>query len=315
MAVAEEVDRTTFLGGSDISALYGLNPYMNIVDLWQYKTKQKVPPPDTVLQYRRKQRGRKLEPFVVDMGVDKLREQGHDVKIVCANQRYADPRHSFFSCEIDFELMLDGEHVNGDCKTVGYQHAGTGWGVEGTDEIPAGHAAQFYWGQGITKRGKTVVFALRGLDDVKIYMLEAHQPTIEAVRRDALTFWKDNVVGGATPVIKTYEEALAAWAYDDSQDIAASEGVLEAVTALRTARLAKKVAEANEEAAQLTIATYMGTRSKLMTPAGLVLSWKTQEARRIDVERLRTEEPAIAAKFTKASISRVMRLHKTKEQS
>ncbi|MEI7752669.1 MAG: hypothetical protein WCJ71_11360 [Candidatus Omnitrophota bacterium] len=76
-------------------------------------------------------RGHRWEEIVVEMLVDELEEQGHDVKILARNQRYADPDYPFLRAEIDVELLIDGEEVNGEAKTVS-PFAAKAWGEVGT---------------------------------------------------------------------------------------------------------------------------------------------------------------------------------------
>jgi predicted phage-related endonuclease len=127
-------DRQSFLGGTDAPAVLGVSQWMTPVDLWRLKTGRAKQEPNEQRD-RRLARGKKLEPFICDMVVEKLRDEGHDVQVLARNERYTDPEHAFLSCEIDMELLVDGEHCNTDAKSVGGQ-ARHKWGQEGTDEIP-----------------------------------------------------------------------------------------------------------------------------------------------------------------------------------
>ena len=312
MDAVEVIDRSKFMGGSDIPVLFGLSKRKSRTQLWLEKTGRGVLETYTPQELRAFARGKKLEPYVLEMVVDKLEEQGHKVEVLATNQRYRDPVIPHFSCEVDYELLLDGEHVNGDTKTLGFRRAGAGWGTEGTDEIPAAHAGQFYWGQGITGRRRTIVSALIGLDDVRIYELPIHVPTVMAVRDVANAFWKANVVGDMPPLPLSYEDASAIFRQDSGEEFEANEQMHAAVERLRAVKAGMKELEAEEELISLAIAQYLGAKSLLMWQGQKIASWKTQDARRIDINRLRDKRPDVAQEFTVESTQRVLRLHKPK---
>src|SRR3546814_293122 len=126
------LERRAYIGGSDMAAIYGASPFTTAVELWLQKTGQRRPPKRSKAEQRILDSGKRLEPIIVDMTVQKLRDEGHDVELIATNKRYYDAEYPFLSCEIDFELMLDGEHINGDAKTVrGF--AKSQWGEEETD--------------------------------------------------------------------------------------------------------------------------------------------------------------------------------------
>ena len=84
-ARTKEPDRRTFLGGTDAPAVLGVSPWMTAVDLWRLKTGRVKPEPDPERD-RRLERGKRLEPFICEMVVDKLRDQGHEVKVLARNE-------------------------------------------------------------------------------------------------------------------------------------------------------------------------------------------------------------------------------------
>lgn len=101
-------DRSQFLGGSDAAAVMGLSPYATPVELWQEKTGRTRKDPEDPIRQRILARGQRLEPFIREMTIEKLRDMGLSVELLAVNQRYVDPEHAFLSCEIDFELELTG---------------------------------------------------------------------------------------------------------------------------------------------------------------------------------------------------------------
>ena len=191
-------DRNKYLGGSDVAAVMGLSPWATPLELWRQKTGREPRQEPTAAKQRIFNRGKKLEPYVVEMVVDKLVEQGHEVELLCVNNRYRDREHPFMAAEIDFELLLDGEHVNGDVKTV-HGFAKKKWGVEDSEDVPIEYAAQFMHGLGVTGRERCLVAALIGLDDVAIYWVNRDEETLQAMRAKAVMFWNDHVLADVPP--------------------------------------------------------------------------------------------------------------------
>lgn len=155
-------DRSKFIGGSDTAAILGVSPWKSAFQLYQEKTgeyQEEITPAKQKIFNR----GKRWEPIVIEMLVDELEDRGHDVKIITRNQRYIDPDYGFLAAEIDLELLLDGQHINGEMKTV-HPFAAKDWGEQDTDEIPIYYTSQVSHGQMVTGRNRTIVAALIGAD-------------------------------------------------------------------------------------------------------------------------------------------------------
>jgi len=183
-------DRTKFIGGSDISAILGISPWKSAVDLWLDKT---TPPRDDSSSAP-KRRGQRLEPYIRDMIASE-----HGLTITAANQRYVDPEVPYFACEIDAECVQAVAHPieNIEIKTV-HPFKARDWGEVDTDALPIHYVAQAQWGLGVTGRSVCRVFALIG-DDLRPYVVERDDETIEALRTKADEFWQRYVLPKLRP--------------------------------------------------------------------------------------------------------------------
>ena len=203
-----EIDRSTFIGGSDVAAVLGISPWKKPYDVWLEKTCRLPRAEITPAQRRRFDRGHRLEPVVLDMLLDRLVDDGHDVELLCRNTHYADREYPFMGCEIDFEIRLDGEHVNGDCKTV-HPMAAQKWGEEFSGDVPLEYAAQFMHGLGITGRNRCIVATLIGMDDLMIFFVERDEQTITAMRARISQFWRDCILADVMPDPVDYADCYA----------------------------------------------------------------------------------------------------------
>lgn len=319
-------DRSKFVGGSDAAAILGVSPYKTPVELWLEKTGKA---PNEVIDAARQRmfdRGHKLEPFIRDMVVDKLRDLGMTVELIACNARYIDPDHPFMSCEIDFELRLtgemeiggevvvfDGEHVNADAKSVtGF--ARKKWGEENTEDVPIEYAAQFMHGLMVTpgQRRFCLVAALRSFDDVDIYWTRRDDETIAAMREKEVFFWNDCVLAGVAPDTFTFDDVKLLFPGDNGLSIDATAEVAIKVKELAGVKAQIKDLEEAEEILKHEIANFINPFAILKFDGKEIASWKGQSTARFDVTAFKEAEPELAAKYTKTTTTRVLRLKKGK---
>jgi putative phage-type endonuclease len=305
-------DRSKFLGGSDAAAVMGLSPWATPVELWQQKTgRVEREAPDAARQ-KIFDRGHKLEPFIIDMVIDKLRERGHEVELLATNQRYVDPEHAFLSCEIDFEILLDGEHINGDAKSVS-GFARKKWGEEDTEDVPIEYAAQFMHGLMITGRSRCLVAALRSFDEVEIYWVNRDEETIAGMRPMLVSFWVDHVLADAPPDPMTFGDIKALFPLDNGQSIEATDDIREKVSRLADVKRQIKALEDIEESLTFEVGEFISPNSVLTFAGQELATWKGQKDSRIDQTLLKAELPEIVAQYTKTKTIRVLRLKKGKQ--
>lgn len=178
-------DRSKFLGGSDIAAILGISPWKTAIDLWLDKTAPRV---EDGRNHAAKRRGTRLEPYIVDM----IREE-HGLNIVARNERYIDADVPYFAAEIDAETTDENIEI----KTV-HPFKSKEWGELQTDQLPLHYVAQVQWGLGVRRKERARVFALIG-DDLRPYVVERDDETIESLREKAVEFWTRYVLAKLRP--------------------------------------------------------------------------------------------------------------------
>lgn len=319
---AKPHDRRRHLGGSDAAAVMGLSPWTTPAQLWMEKTGRAPERKPDPMRERILKRGKKLEPIVLAMVVDKLRERGVEVEIVAKNRRFADESYPWLSVEIDFELVITGvltingedvrfdEHlVNGDCKTVtGF--ARKKWGEEDTEDVPIEYAAQFMTGLGVTGRDFCLVAALIGLDDVAIYWVKRDEVTLDAMWPKLVEFWEDHVLADVAPDPLKYSDITALYPEDNGLTVEATPEVAEAARAHR--RLGREIEQlkAQRDMHQLVIGEYMADFKTLAIEGRPAYSLSTYDDTSIDVAALRRQHPDMAALFAKNTPVRALRPNK-----
>ena len=303
--------RKRYIGGSDAAAIMGLSPWSTPVELWMEKTGRSVKALPDAARERVFARGKKLEPIIIDMVVDKLRGQGHEVELVAKNQRYTDPEFPFMSCEIDMELRIDGELVNGDAKSV-HGFARRKWGAEDTEDIPIEYAAQFMHGLMVTpgNRQRCLVAALIGLDDVAIYWLHRDEETIAAMRAKEVEFWQDCVLGGVMPDPMVFNDIKVLFPSDNGQAIEATADIADKVKQLAEIKARIKTWEASEEELKFEVSEFISPNARLTFNGKELASWKGQDDTRLDTALFKASHPALFTEFSRTKVIRVLRLKK-----
>lgn len=304
---APEMNRLGFIGGSDVAAILGVSPWKSPHELWLQKTGRAAREVITPEQQKRFDRGHRLEPVVLDMLLDRLRDEGREVELLRTNERYIDAEHPFMACEIDFELMLDGEHVNGDCKTV-HPFAAKKWGEEGTDEVPIEYAAQFMHGLGITGRDRCIVATLIGMDDLLIYEVQRDQETIDGIRGRVAQYWNECVVADVPPDPIDFDDAKAIYAKAAGTKIEATSEVRDAVFNLAEIKAKLRSFEEAEKELSFRIADFMRPHSILTFGGHEIATWKNQDHTSLDQKLMAEELPEVTAKYKRTKEIRVLRL-------
>ena len=299
-----EIDRSQFLGGSDAAAVMGLSPWATPVELWQKKTGRAVKS-DYVdpLAMKRYARGHKLEPFIRDMVIDKLRdEMGLHVELDAVNERYTDPEHPFLACEIDFELTItgtvvigetvvefDGERINCDAKSVS-GFARKKWGEVDTEDVPIEYAAQFMFGLMVTGRRYCLVAALRSFDDVDIFWTVRDNETIAAMRPKMVEFWVDHVLADVPPDPIKFSDIKALFPVDNGKAVEATPEIAQMVEELKGVKARIKIDEEREEKLAFEVAEFISPNSRLTYQGVDIVTWKGQEDTRLDLQKLEAAE-------------------------
>lgn len=337
---AIQLDRSSFLGGSDAAAVMGLSPWSTPVELWMQKTGRAPREEPDAATRKRHARGHKLEPFIRDMVVARLEEMGLQVELLACNERYSDPEHPFLSCEIDFELRVtgtvvigdaevtfDGEHINADAKSVA-GFARRKWGAVDTEDVPIEYAAQFMHGLMITGRRYCLVGALCSFDDVDIFWTVRDDETIDAMRPKLVSFWVDHVLADVPPDPMVFDDIKALFPSDNGLVIEADDAVAEQVAQLRSVKQQIKGLEEAEEHLRFAVAEYISPHSTLLFGGKPIATWKAQQDTRLDQDSLaaaeiyrrdpdsgeftRIDNPVAA--FSRTKVIRVLRLPKPKNQ-
>lgn len=296
------LDRRTYIGGGDISAIVGVNPFRTPLDVYLQKVSEApLEKPDPKREARLR-RGKLWEPIVVEM----LREE-HGIEVVARNARYVDPERSYMASEIDFEWTLrDSPVSNGEIKSVN-PFAAQGWGEPETDEVPMYNAAQSQWGMMTTGRDLCQYGVVFGADDLTLYHVRRDDDVIAWLRESAIEFWERYVLGHVPPPPRTPEDLVKLWPRDTGQIVEATPKVAALYQSFCELRERRKVADEGIKALQFELGEFMQDRTTATFNGAPLFTYKAQTTGHIASAELREAHPDIFKTFTRTTEFRVLR--------
>ena len=287
------VDRTKYIGGSDIGAILGVSKFRTPLEVWLEKTGKETQRPDSLpLRF-----GSFAEEFVAQEYSKACHiELAHDESI------YIHPEHSYLSAHIDRFILGDGKDLPPtkilECKTAN-PFSQKDWGEAGSDQVPMTYLAQCIWYMAITGIEKTDLAVLFGNSDFRIYHIERDIELEKLVLEKALQFWKDYVLKNIAPPVQSESDCHTLF----------NKGISEksVVTDQPTYELTKRLHALNEEICtkeaeishiKQTLMAQMGQAEILTYQEQVLATWKAPKpSYRLDSKRLEAEHPKLATQY------------------
>jgi putative phage-type endonuclease len=195
--IMEHADRTQWLearkkglGGSDIAAVMGLNPFKGPIDVWMEKTGRETRDVESdAITW-----GRHLEDPIAE-----FYRTRNEVKFIRLNNPLAvHPKHQFLMASPDRILYPKSLREGLEVKTAGLRMAHK-WGEEGTDEIPEEYLMQCHHCMTVLDFEAWHVAALIGGQDYREYTIARDEEISESIVHIANEFWENYVLEDRPP--------------------------------------------------------------------------------------------------------------------
>ena len=282
------------VGGSDASAIIGLNPYMSAYTLWAMKL-GKIPPPEENEAMRL---GHDLEEYVAKRFTEKTGKRVRRRNAIIYNSDY-----SFAHANIDRQII--GEDAGLECKTTSALNLKR----FKNGDYPATYYVQCQHYMMVTGLKKFYLAVLVLGRDFLVFEIERDEDEIAALADAEQHFWGH--VEQDTPPALDGSESTA-----DSLDAMFPGGgdsidltpCLDAIYDAELARSDKEQADKRLKAAQAIIKQYMGD-AEIGIAGDHSVSWKSQSRRSFDAKAFAAAHPEINLDpFYKESISRVFKI-------
>jgi putative phage-type endonuclease len=185
--------RETGIGGTDVSAIVGINPYKNSHDVFLDKTGRSPRTPMNEPMYW----GVSLEENVAK----RYQEEHPDVDVVNGLGVMEHPKYPWWLASPDRSVLKGGKRIKGlEVKTASIFKKKE-WGEPGTDQIPRHYLLQALWYMPILNVNEMDVPVLFGGQEYAEYTVKRDNELLGIVFEKAEKFWKDHILKDEPPPI------------------------------------------------------------------------------------------------------------------
>jgi len=278
--------RQSGIGGSDISAIMGFNPYKTAYDLYHDKINDVVADAQSDAAYW----GTILEDVVA-----KEYALRNDCKVQKVNYMIRHPEFDFALANIDRAVinpsisgnvrLKDGKLTTNkllEVKTAS-EYMKNVWGDEASDHVPDNYNLQCQWYMGITGVDECDLALLLGGNKYRQYNIKFDAELFEIMIDEAQNFWVNHVLARIEPTPTTLANAKQKYATstpDSVLNIAFDDDAVIAVVD-RYIELKEQENELKEklEQAQTDVINLIEDNEALTIDGELVMTYKAQKGR------------------------------------
>lgn len=329
--------RRTGIGGSDVAAVLGLNPWKTPLDVWNDKLGLSEDKGMSEPAYW----GTVLEDTVA-----REFQQRTGMKVQKVTHQFVDPECDWMIANIDRAIinreiakkvrpLLDVEEIERYANITGVErpintdiafeaktaNAFTAdlWGpsqeleikqnnLRTEHEIPLYYETQIQWYCGILRLRGMYLAVLIGGSDFRMYWIDARPDVFQVIKEKCSAFWNNYVLTKTPPEPINIEDVLKLYGRSNGKAIEA-QGDL-AINYGEYARLNGEIKELKkqQDALKTKIAISMKDNEILTLDGKKVLTYKTQTSKRFDSDSFREDHLDDYYDYLKESSTRVMRV-------
>lgn len=286
------------IGGSDASAVAGLNRYKSPVGVFLDKTGQIEPDEVGEAAYW----GNVLEDvvareFTIQTGL----------RVQRSNKLYQHPEHKFMLGNVDRLILDKGGRGLGilECKTANAFKVGE-WE---DDRVPDEYSIQLQHYMAVLGVNYGYFAVLIGGQKFQYKLVERNERIIDSLIQIEDEFWNKHVVPGVPPLIDGSQASTDLLSQLYPVSAPSSEIILDDKQAKLITQLVAAKEEADTALEQVKryeneLKTIMGENELAIHNGETVLSWKSNDTSRIDSKRLKKEKPELYQKYLNTTSSR-----------
>ena len=280
-------ERKTYLGGSDLGAVIGVNKYKTALDVYLEKTSEFVEEANNNATYW----GNVLEDVVAQEYSKRV-----NLPVEVETKLLRHPEHEFLAANID-RWVGNKEYVL-ECKTAGFMMSKE-WGEEGSDSIPESYLIQSAGYASICDVPKVDIAVLIGGQDFRIYTYERNKEFEEKLIKIACNFWNNHVLKRIPPKCSNLADTFNLFPHGNHKKLTASETITQKIYELKTLREQESSIQKAIDALKVDIQEFMQDYDMLLDSNGCVVAtWKNTAPRSFfDAKRLKQECQDIYSKY------------------
>ncbi len=286
------MDRKKGIGGTDISAIVGLNPWKTPLDVFLEKTGQKEDQPDNENLWW----GREMEP-VLAKRYAKEKEINESLLVLppALKNPMRHPKMPWYlgspDCLIPTVFPKIAEIKGGvDFKTSGKPDE---WGEPGTDEVPQQYIIQAEWYMGLTGAAwwDIAVLLMGFTRKFTIYRINRDNELIQGLIDAGERFWTDHVLTGIPPALDGSKSATEYLKKKYPSDLGpllepTDPEIIALCEQYREIRKIAKNWEVQESELANRLRNFIGDAAGMQGSWGKITWRKTKDSNKVDWERL-----------------------------
>ena len=286
--------RQSGIGGSDASAVAGINPWKTAVQVYIDKKQEEV----KEVKSFRMELGNRLEGFVAELFTEETGLKVRNVNGILKNDKYP-----FAIANIDRAVV--GEKAFLECKVTNSFNK-----KEWEKSVPIYYQIQMNHYMAVTGATHCYVAALIGNEDLVIHKLERDEEMIDEIMKLEEMFWNNCILGDDFPMpdgSSDYSKTLDILYKNSKQEeliLFEAEKILERYDeVVKIYKDFEKEKKAIEQYLKLQMKNY-----EIAYVGDRKITWKKQERNTIDTTRLKKEHPEIVVGYMKTTTSRVLKI-------
>lgn len=289
--------RTSGIGGSDVSIIFGLNKFRSVYQLWLEKTGQVIPVEE---ENDYTHFGTILEPIVK---AEFTRRTG--LKIRSRNAILQSEEYPFMLADLDGVIYENGEMCIFEAKTASTYKKEI-W----EEGVPVEYQLQIQHYMAVTGAQKTYIAALVGGNQFFYYEVFRDEELINIIIQVEKEFWQENVKQGIEPAPDGSEATTKylnqKYSNSNGNAVELPPDALDLCVSYENLSAQLKAVEKRRDAVANQLKAYL-KENEVGIVGDRKISWKTISTTTFDKKRLETENREIYdAYVTKTSYRRLM---------
>ena len=279
--------RKTYLGGSDLGAVIGVNKYKTALDVYLEKTSEHYPETSNDGTYW----GNVLEDVVAQEYSKRV-----NLPVEVETKLLRHKEHEFLAANID-RWVGNKEYVL-ECKTAGFMMSKE-WGEEGSDSIPESYLVQSAWYAAICDVPKVDIAVLIGGQDFRIYTYQRNKEFEDKLIKIACNFWHNHVLKRIPPKCSNLADTFNLFPHGNHKELTASENITQKIYELKKLKEQESDTQTAIDKLKVEIQEFMQDYDILLDNNGCVVAtWKNTAPRSFfDAKRLKEECQDIYLKY------------------
>jgi putative phage-type endonuclease len=287
------MERKNFIGGSDIAVIAGLSKYKTPLELYLEKRGEINPSEDNrILRLGRKLESLIAEEYTIETG-EKLRK---------VNKPLVDKKYPFLQGHID--RLVVGKNKFLEIKSTRFAKKDE-WNE---NKIPDSYMLQVQFYFGLSDFEECAVPLLEAGQSLKIYRVEKDEELIRNIKTLAIDFW-DKIQKGEIPDPISENDCKLLYDTKKGKSIVANSEISQKIIDLKKAKSEIKKFEKIASDLSNEIKIYCQDNEILVDNNNTTLATlNISKSERINLDRLRKEQPEIAREYTEQSKTITLRI-------